>query len=43
MGEDFGGVALGFYVVPGLFDFAVSPDEVGNAGNTLKRAAHEFF
>ena len=43
MGQDFGGVAFGFYVVPGLFDFPVCADEVGDARDALESAAHEFF
>jgi hypothetical protein len=43
VGKDFGGVAFRSYVVPSLFDLAVGADQVGNAGNTLERAAHEFL
>ena len=43
VGQDFGGVAFGFYVVPGLFDFPVCADEVGDARDALEGAAHEFF
>ena len=43
VGEDFGGVAFGFYVVPGLLDFAVGADEVGDARDALEAATHEFL
>jgi hypothetical protein len=43
VGEDFGGVAFGFDVVPGLLDFAVGADEIRAAGDTLVGAAHEFL
>ena len=43
MGEDFGGVALGFGGVPDLFDFAVGADQNATADNSFEQAAHEFL
>ena len=41
--KNFGCVALGFDVVPGLLDFSISADEVGAARNSLEGTAHEFL
>jgi hypothetical protein len=43
VGEDFGGVALGFDWVPDCFDFAVGADQNTAADNSLEQAAHEFL
>ena len=42
-GEGFGGVAVGFYVGPDFFDFAVFADQEGDAVDAHVFSAHEGF
>ena len=42
-GENFGGVAFGFDVVPDLFEFAVSANEKSAANDSQERSAEKFL